>query len=681
MDQALHDAELTRARKRAEELRARIEHHDYRYYVLAAPEISDAEYDALIRELASLEQSYPELVTPDSPTQRVGERPSALFAPVAHSAPLLSLDNAFDRDELVAWFSRVERNLGHVAFPVFCEPKIDGVSVAVVYERGRLVRAATRGDGFVGENVTANARTIRSLPTRLRGDPPESLEVRGEVFLPVTEFDRLNLELGAAQKPLFANPRNAAAGSLRQKDPRVTAARPLRIVFHGLIRALGVTLKTHGETLELLRALGLATPHGARRCTTFEEVTLYIRALEARRHSLEHEVDGVVVKIDDYDLQAELGATSKAPRWAIAYKFASEEQTTKLRDIQVSVGRTGVLTPFAMLEPVRIGGVSITVATLHNEDEISRKDLRIGDTVIVRRAGDVIPEVVAPVPSLRSGDERRFTMPRTCPACNQPVARDEGEAASYCKNLECPAQVLARLVHFGSRSAMDIEHLGEKTASLLIESGLVKSPADLFFLTEKDVIGFPGFGPRAAANLIRAIDEARTRPLERLLVGLGIRHVGPAAARILAERFESLEDIAHVSEQELSEVIGIGPVVAHAVHDFFHRPETQRLLSDLRRGHVRPQGRERGKAGPLTGKTFVITGTLAALSREQAKERIEQLGGHVAPSVSRNTDYLVVGERAGSKIETARKLGTKTLDENGLLAMLETRQMNPARIE
>lgn len=666
------EADLVHARKRVEELRAEIEHHDYRYYVLAAPEISDSAYDTLVRELASLERRFPELVTPDSPTQRVGERPSALFAPVQHSAPLLSLDNAFDWSELHAWFGRVERNLATPSPPVFCEPKIDGVSVAVVYEKGRLARAATRGDGVVGEDVTANARTIRALPARLSGHAPDWLEARGEVFLPVAAFERLNLELGDAGKSLFANPRNAAAGSLRQKDPRVTASRPLSVVFHGLIRVSSRAPRTHGETLECFRSLGLRIPQDARRCVRLAEVEDYIRELEARRHELEHEVDGVVVKIDPYDARAELGATSKAPRWAIAYKFASEEQTTRLRDIQVSVGRTGAITPFAVLEPVRIGGVEVSLATLHNEDEIGRKGLLIGDTVVVRRAGDVIPEVVAPVPSLRTGAERRFTMPRKCPACAYPISREPGEVVAYCRNVACPAQVHARLVHFASRAAMDIQHLGEQTAALLIEAKLVDNPADLFFLRPADVERLPGFGPRAAANLTEAIAEAKTRPLERLLVGFGVRHLGPAAARVLADHFGSIDAIVRAPEDELAAIRGVGPVVAHAVREFFDRPETIRLLDGLRRAGVNMREARRDRSGPLANKTFVITGTLSTLSREIAKERIEALGGHVATSVSRNTDFLVVGERAGSKLDTARKLGTKTLDEDAFHALLSS---------
>jgi DNA ligase (NAD+) len=649
-----------------EELRARIEHHDYRYYVLAAPEVSDAEYDALVRELASLERRFPELITADSPTRRLGERPSTLFAPVRHSAPLLSLDNAFDSDELRAWFARVERQLSSTLPPVFCEPKIDGVSIAVVYERGRLTRAATRGDGLVGEDVTANARTIRTLPARLHGDAPERLEARGEVFLPVADFERLNLELGAGGKPVFANPRNAAAGSLRQKDPRVTASRPLSVVFHGLVDVSGVELETHGETFELFRSLGLRVPREARRCTRADEIEAYIRDLGERRHELEHEVDGAVVKLDSYAARAELGSTSKAPRWAIAYKFASEEQTTRLRDIQVSVGRTGAATPFAVLEPVRIGGVTIGLATLHNEDEIARKDLRIGDTVMVRRAGDVIPEVVAPVPSVRTGHERRFSMPRRCPVCGRPISREPGEAIAYCRNVACPAQVLARLVHFASRSAMDIEHLGEKTAAMLVEESLVRTPADLFHLRSDDVGRLPGFGPRATENLLAAIAEAKDRPLDRLLIGLGIRHVGPAAAHVLADRFGSVDAIERAPEEELAEVAGLGAVIGRSVREFFDRPESVRLVEDLRRAGLRMRGAERRPTGPLSGKTFVITGTLATLSREQAKDRIEAAGGHVASAVSKSTDYLVVGERPGSKLETARRLGTAILDESAL---------------
>src|SRR6267142_2048591 len=466
----MHDPsedELAAARRRVDELRAQLAHHNYRYYVLDAPEISDADYDILLRELAALEQKHPELLTADSPTQRVGGQPSALFAPARHSARLLSLDNAFDDEELTAWADRVRKGLGRETSFV-CEPKIDGVSIAVTYERGVLTRGATRGDGDVGEDVTPNVRTIRAVPARLRTtSPPEWLEVRGEVFLRKVDFERINEELGAAGKPLFANPRNTTAGMLRQKDPKVTASRPINIFFHGVIqlRIDGKSPASYSETLATLREYGLRTHPESRACATLDDVRAYVSEMESRRHALEHEIDGAVVKVDRAADQNELGATSKFPRWAIAYKFPAEEQTTKLNDILVSVGRTGAVTPFAVLEPVRVGGVTISMATLHNADEVERKGVLIGDTVVVRRAGEVIPEVVAPIPSLRTGEERKFVMPTTCPACKEPISRPEGEAVARCTNLECPAQALGRIVHFASRGAMDITHLGERTAT------------------------------------------------------------------------------------------------------------------------------------------------------------------------------------------------------------------------
>ncbi|MFL5306519.1 MAG: NAD-dependent DNA ligase LigA, partial [Polyangia bacterium] len=505
------EAELATAKRRVEELRAEIEHHTYRYYVLDAPEISDAEFDRLLRELRDLEQRHPELLTPDSPTQRVGGNVSDLFAPVRHSARLLSLDNVFDDEELVAWRDRVVKGLGREATYVG-EPKIDGVSIAVAYERGRLVRGATRGDGDVGEDVTANVRTIRAVPHRLRGDaPPDWLEVRGEVFMRVADFDRTNLELGAAGKPLFANARNATAGLLRQKDPTVTAGRPLTVYFHGLIRMDGRTPPSYSETLAYLRELGLRTHPEAKTLATLDDVRAYVADMAARRHALEHEIDGAVIKVDRFADANELGATSKFPRWAIAYKFPPEEQTTKLRDIQVSVGRTGAVTPFAMLEPVRVGGVTISMATLHNAEEVVRKGVLIGDTVVVRRAGEVIPEVVAPIPSLRDGSERAFVMPADCPACGTPIVRPEDEAVARCPNLQCPAQVLARIVHFASRGAMDIEHLGERTAGEMLDRGLVATPADIFFLTPEKLGQLPNFKEKSIANLSAAIASAKDR--------------------------------------------------------------------------------------------------------------------------------------------------------------------------
>jgi DNA ligase (NAD+) len=661
---------LTEARKRVVELSAQIEQHNYAYYVLGAPEIADAEFDALIRELQELERAYPELLLPDSPTQRVGEKPSELFLPVRHSARLLSLDNAFSAQELDAWHDRVLRALGRSPAWV-CEPKIDGVSIAVTFEHGRYLRGATRGDGQVGEDVTANVRTIRAVPARLRGQAaPPWLEVRGEVFLGTAEFERLNRELGSLGRALFANPRNAAAGTLRQKDPAVTASRPLSVCFHGLVRIDGHPLAAHWEMLEYLRSVGLRVHPEAKRCSTLDEVKAYLESVGERRHALGHEIDGVVVKVDAYPDQNELGATSKFPRWAIAYKFPAEEQTTRLKDIQVSVGRTGAVTPFAVLEPVRVGGVTVSMATLHNADEVARKGVLIGDTVIVRRAGDVIPEVVAPVPSLRTGSERAFVMPPDCPACGQPITRPAGEVVARCLNVDCPAQQLGRIVHFASRGALDITHLGERTATELIERGLVEDPGDVFRLTREELAELPSFKQKSIENLWSAIQAARQRPLDRLLYALGIRHVGSNAAHLLADAMGSIDRISEAPVEELSAVAGIGEVIGRSVREFFDRPTTKALLEKLRAAGVRMSEARVLGPGPLTGKTFVITGTLAGFSREEAKARIQALGGKVTATVSKNTDYLVVGENPGSKLDQARKLGVETLDESGFTALL-----------
>jgi DNA ligase (NAD+) len=669
----MHDAEeaeLAAARGRVEELRAQLEHHNYCYYVLAAPEVSDAEFDRLLRELQALEDKHPELITPDSPTRRVGGKASALFAPARHSARLLSLDNAFDDQELSAWHERLRKGLGRE--PTFvCEPKIDGVSIAALYENGRLTRGATRGDGDVGEDVTANVRTIRAVPARLRAAaPPAWLEVRGEAFLRLADFDRMNDDLGKEGKPLFANPRNATAGLLRQKDPAVTASRPLSVYFHGVVRIDGHPLSSYSETLTYLRDVGLRTHPEARACPTLDDVRAYVASMAERRHALEHEIDGAVIKVDRYADQNELGATSKFPRWALAYKFPSEEQTTRLRDIQVSVGRTGAVTPFAVLEPVRVGGVTVSMATLHNPDEVERKGVLIGDTVVVRRAGEVIPEVVAPIPSLRTGAERKFVMPTRCPACGSEIVRPEGEAVSRCVNLHCPAQVLGRIVHFASRGALDIEHLGERTAAELLDRKLIDGPADVFELTAGDLAALPNFKERAIANLLEAIARAKGRPIDRLLYGFGIRHVGTAAARALADAFGSIDRIAAAPVEDIAAVEGVGLVIAGALREFFDRPETKQLLEKLRAAGVRLAEERERTTGPLTGKTFVITGTLAAFSREEAKTRIEALGGKVTSSLSARTDYLLVGDSPGSKLDKAAKLKVATLDETAFKALL-----------
>jgi len=671
----MHDdaqAELAEAKRRVDELRAQIDHHNYCYYVLDAPEVSDAEFDKQMRELDALEKQHPELSSPDSPTQRVGGAAvTSLFAPVRHSSPLLSLDNAFNDEELTAWRDRVVKALGREPRYV-CEPKIDGVSLAVVYEKGKLIRGATRGDGQVGEDVTANVRTIRGGPARLRTDaPPAWLEVRGEAFLRLADFDRINEELGAAGKPLFANPRNSTAGMLRQKDPSVTAARPISVYFHGLVRIDGHRLESYSQTLAYLREIGLRTHPEGKVCTGLDEVRAYVKDMEARRHALEHEIDGAVIKVDGYGDANELGATSKFPRWAIAYKFPPEEQTTILRDIMVSVGRTGAVTPFAVLEPVRVGGVTISMATLHNADEVARKGVLIGDTVVVRRAGEVIPEVVAPIPSLRKGSERTFEMPANCPNCGTPIVRPEGEAVARCPNLRCPAQIWGRIVHFAGRGAMDIEHLGERTASELLEKRLIADQADIFFLTEEQIGQLTNFKDRSIANLRAAIDAAKDRPIDRLLYGFGVRHVGERAARALADAFGSIDRIAAAPAEEIAAIDGVGDVIAGAVREFFDRPETRELVDKLRRAGVRLEEQRQPRGGPLLGKTFVITGTLEKFSRDEAKARIEGLGGKVTNSLSSKTDYLVVGESPGTKLDKATKLGVATLDEKAFVALLD----------
>jgi DNA ligase (NAD+) len=679
--EAAEQAELATAKREVEELRARIEQANYRYYVLDAPEISDAEFDKLLRALRTLEEKHPDLLTPDSPTQRVGGAASARFAPVRHSARLLSLDNVFDDEELLAWRDRVVKGLGRETTYVG-EPKIDGVSIAVAYDHGRLVRGATRGDGDVGEDVTANVKTIRAVPHRLRGDaPPDWLEVRGEVFLRLEDFDRLNEELGNAGKPLLANPRNATAGLLRQKDPGVTASKPLSVYFHGLIRIDGRRPESYSATLAMLRELGLRTHPEAKPCATLDEVRAYVADMAARRHALEHEIDGAVMKVDPMGDQNELGATSKFPRWAIAYKFPAEEQTTKLRDIQASVGRTGAVTPFAILEPVRVGGVTISMATLHNAQEVTRKGVLIGDTVVVRRAGEVIPEVVAPIPSLRDGSERAFVMPVDCPVCGTPIVRPEDEAVARCPNLQCPAQVLARIVHFAGRGAMDIEHLGERTAGELLDRNLIATPADIFFLTPEQLGQLPNYKDKAIANLSGAIAAAKDRPIDRLLNGFGVRHVGGSASRALADAFGSIDKIAAAPVEEIAAVDGVGDVIAGAVRAYFDRPETRAELEKLRRAGVRLEEQRAPRTGRLTGQTFVITGTLAALSREEAKVRIEAEGGKVTNSLSAKTSYLVVGESPGSKLDKAAKLGVATLDEAAFMRLLETGEAGGAPVD
>jgi DNA ligase (NAD+) len=654
-------------RRRAARLREEINEHGYRYHVLDAPTISDAVYDQLIRDLRDLEAQYPELVTPDSPTQRVGAPPSTAFAAVTHRAPMLSLANAFGDDELEAWDKRVHGGLGEAAVRYVCELKIDGAAVSLTYEGGVFVTGATRGDGNQGEDVTANLRTIKSLPLRLRvKKPPALIEVRGEAYLPRSVFEAVNAERESRGEPRFANPRNASAGSLRQLDPQMTARRPLDIFVYGLGAAEGLSPRSHWETLEWLKSAGCrVNPHAAR-CDTLDEVKEYVRVWTERRTKLDYETDGVVVKVDDTAQQAELGATAQAPRWAIAYKFPAEQAITRMTDITINVGRTGALTPAAVLEPVRVSGVTVTSATLHNEDEIRRKDVRIGDWVIIQRAGEVIPEVVGPLVERRTGQERLFQMPDRCPVCGTPVEKPEGEAVARCPNLSCPAQVHERLIHFASRDAMDIDGLGVKLIGQLLEKGLVRDPADLYRLKKSDLLELERMGDKLADNLLAAVAGSKSTTMARLLYALGIRHVGAHIAELIAGRFATPEALMDASFEEVRDVPGIGPTIAESVVSFLKQAPNRRLIKRLLAAGVRPAAPrvvERSTTGPLAGAQVVFTGTLTRWTRGQAEQLAREAGGVAADSVSKRTTYVVAGESAGSKLAKARKLGVKVLTE------------------
>jgi DNA ligase (NAD+) len=671
------DAERERAaaKLRVEELRELLNNHAYRYYVLDDPEVSDAEYDELMRELRELEERFPELVTPDSPTQRVGVAPADLFAPVEHRSVMLSLDNVFAEQELKAWATRVERAVGPEA-RYFCELKIDGVAVALTYEGGLLVKGATRGDGRVGEDITANVRTVRSVPQRLRvKDPPPVLEVRGEIYLPVKAFEKLNEQLLEAGQRAFANPRNGAAGSLRQKDPKVTAGRPLALWVHSFGYAK-IRFESHSGFLQWCRDAGLPVPPQGEVREDLDGVIAYIQKWQENRHTVDWEIDGVVVKVDQIALQDELGATSHAPRWAVAYKFPPEERTTVLEKIDVHTGRTGIVTPFAVLEPVFISGVTVTTATLHNEDEVKRKDIRVGDTVIVRRAGDVIPEVVGPVISKRPPKAKPWRFPRTCPSCGTALVRKQGEAYWRCPNKRgCPSQNVEWLFAFASRGAMDIEGLGYKTGLLLLDMGWVKDPSDVYSLTREQLAQLPGFADKRVDNLLSAVERSKDRPIWRLLVGLNIPHVGTHVAQVLARAFGSTDALAQAGVEQIDAVPEIGPEIARSVHEWFHDRQNLKLVEKLRRAGVRvADDKPEGPAeGPLAGTTIVITGSLASMSRDEATRAAQDAGARVASSVSKKTDFVVVGENPGSKAAQAEQLGVEIIDEREFLRRLGRR--------
>jgi DNA ligase (NAD+) len=664
-------AESLHIRERIEDLREQVRYHNRLYHIEDAPEIPDAEYDALYNELESLEAEHPELITPDSPTQRVGGAPLEGFEEVRHAIPMLSLSNARKTDDLREWDARVRRLLGpeeEARLRYVTELKIDGLAISLRYEDGRFVRGATRGNGTVGEDVTHNLRTVRSIPDRLDGSPPEVLEPRGEVYIGLEDFDKLNRRQEAEGKPVYANPRNLAAGSIRQLDPRMTAARPLTVFLYGVGEGYE-NYESHSASLAALKGYGLrVNPY-----EIHDSIDSVVEACERwaeRRTEVGYQIDGVVVKVDSREQQEALGSVQKAPRWAIAYKFEPLAGRTRVERIFVHVGRTGALTPQAALEPVNIGGVTISRATLHNEDYIREKDILVGDRVVVERAGDVIPQVVRAVAEERTGDERAFEMPSECPVCGEPVSRPEGEAVTRCVNTRCPAQALEHIIHWASRTAMDIDGLGEKIATRFFELGMIKDVADIYGLKAEEIEPLEGFGEKSAENLIRAIERSKEQPFPRVLYALGVRHVGAVTAELIAKRFSGEDLLRGVSAEQLTEIDGIGGVVARAVAEYFSLEDNQTLVKRLIQIGLNFERVSAGPAeGPLAGKRVVVTGTLSR-PRSYFVERIEAAGGTFTSSVSSNTDYVLAGEGAGSKLDRAREAGVTVLDEAGFEALL-----------
>ena len=664
------------AKKRVEELRKSINHHNYLYYVLDAPEISDFEYDVLMKELVELEAGYPELVTADSPTQRVGAEPVSAFGVVEHRLPLLSLADVGNDEELDAWYARTARLIGESNFEFVCEHKFDGLSVALTYVNGLFTTGATRGDGMRGENVTQNLRTIKSIPLSVPGElAPPRFEVRGEVYFPKSGFSKLNEERSKDGEPLFANPRNAAAGSLRQLDPRITASRKLDMYIWALGWAEDRNMPdNHWDTMNYLTTLGFKVSPHCIKGAKVDEIKSYYQEWLGKRESLPYLSDGIVVKVNSFALQEKLGQVAREPRWGVAYKFPAIQANTRLLGIEINVGRTGSLNPMAILEPVAVGGVTIKRATLHNEDDIKRKDIRIGDTVIVQRAGDVIPYIVGPVKGLRTGNEMPFVMPGKCPECGSKVIRPEGEVASYCTNAACPAQLQRRLEHFVSRGAMDIKGVGESLIFRMREAGMIKDIADLYYIKKEDILKLERLADKSATNVISAIEKSKERPLASVIFALGIIGVGETVAELLARHFRSIPKLAEASEEQLMRIPTIGLKSAESIAGFFREPHNQQLIQKLKNAGVKLEETEKEAAPkdlPLSGQEFVITGKLASFSRSEAEERIKALGGVAKDSVTRKTAYLVVGEDPGSKLAQAQALGTKQLTEQEFLKLLE----------
>ena len=659
---------------RVEELRREINQHNHRYYVLDDPPVSDAEYDLLMQSLRMLEQEYPELVNPQSPTQRVGAEPASGFTQVEHRQPMLSLANAFELEDLQAWYRRAKNLLDDADFDLVCELKIDGLAVNLAYQDGVFVQGATRGDGRVGEDVTQNLRTIRSIPISLFGEPPSYLEVRGEVYFPIEEFRRLNRQREERGEPLYANPRNTGAGSVRQLDPKITASRNLQIWVY----ALGDTGEnprpdTHWQAMQCLQELGFRVNPNNKLCHTLEEAHDYYQTWLERRHDLPYEVDGVVIKVSPFAYQESMGVAGREPRWSIAFKFPAEQTVTRLLDIGINVGRTGSLNPYAVLEPVVVSGATVRQASLHNEEDIHRKDVRIGDWVTIERAGDVIPHVVGPVLSRRTGDERVFEMPANCPVCGNQVVKPENEAMHRCPNTSCPVQFFELLKHFVSKGAMDIDGLGEQWCRILIDRGLVRDLADLYYLDRDQLLELDRMGEKLADKIMSNIQVSKERPLPRLLFALGILHVGSEVAELLAQRYASLAELSQAGQEDLTEIPGIGPKIAESVAAYFQVSGNMQVIQKLEGAGVKLSHEIQiiePENLPYHGLAFVVTGTLSTLTRREAESRIKELGGGITSSVTRKTAYLVVGESPGSKLDTARRLGTTVLEEEAFLELL-----------
>ena len=666
--------------ERAAELRRELNYHGYRYYTLDDPVIGDGQYDSLIRELREIETAYPELLTPDSPTQRVGGDPSPAFDEVEHSRPMLSLGNAFDFNELAAWHRRITGLLDGASFDMVCELKIDGLAVNLTYQDGILAQGATRGNGTTGEDVTRNLRTIKTIPISLLRGAPEHLEVRGEVFLPIAEFQRLNEERAERGDPLYANPRNTGAGSIRQLDPKVTAARNMEIWVYALGDPNAPEVpRDHWAALDWLHGLGFRINPENRPCRTLDEVQDYYQSWLERRHDLPYEADGVVVKVSSLDMQDQLGVVGREPRWAIAYKFPAEQAVTKLLHIDINVGRTGSLNPYAVLEPVVVSGATVQHASLHNEEDIHRKDIRVGDTVIVERAGEVIPQVVSPVLADRTGNEQIFLMPERCPECDTPVVKNEDDAMHRCPNPSCPAQFFELLKHFVSKGAADIDGLGERWCGILIDQGMVSDVADLYRQEKDRLLKLERMGDKLATRIIDNIEASKNHPLARMLFALGITHVGSEVADLLSQNYLGVTELSNTTEEDLTEIEGIGPKIAESILAWFRAPANRRVIEKLRSSGVRMEQDTlpttvvaASGAAPFAGMTFVVTGTLSAFSRSEAEGRIKGLGGKVTSSVTKKTSYVVVGESPGSKVANAEKLGTPILDEEGFLHLLES---------